>query len=352
MGLRRTHGGRQIQDRVFLVVGLGLCGIVLGAFFGGVLNGLERQSVDVRLTIRGDREPLVELIIVGIDDVTFDELDLQWPFPRSEHALVIDRIDRDGPRVIIYDVQFTEESDPAEGNALIQAVADAENVVLATTEVDEFGGTNIFGGIDLEALGACAGTALVAPERGGVIRRTPYEIEGLRTLAIVGAEVAGGGMIEAADVPAEGTWIDFYGRSGSVPAISFSRVSDAPLGFFTDRIVVVGATAPALQDLHADLRGFIRFVESVSAEEVITVLNRYLTDMSEAIQAHGGRSSRTWATGSWRCSARRSSRMTTPTEHLRPLGRCCGLSYPGSTNGSGLRTWSPSRSASGLPAAA
>ena len=40
--------------------------------------------------------------------------------------------------------------------------------------------------------------------------------------------------------------------------------------------------------MFSDLRGFTRFVESVSAEEVITVLNRYLTDMSEAIQAHGG----------------------------------------------------------------
>ncbi len=439
MAIRRTQRARPVEDRLFLGVGLVLCGIVLGAFFGGILAGLERQSVDVRFAVRGEREPGRELVIVAIDDVTFDELGLQWPFPRSEHALVIDRIDRDGPRVIVYDVQFTEETDPFEDNALIEAVADADSVVLATTEVDEFGGTNIFGGIDLAALGARAGTALVAPERGGVIRRAPYEVEGLETLAIVGAEVASGREIEASEVPSGNAWIDFYGPEGTIPAVSFSRVSEAPPGFFSDRIVVVGASAPSLQDLHAtstadtmsgaeveasalstalrgfplreahgslavalivglalvaplcglrfrllwivtagiasgavlliaaqlafnegwivpvvhplaaamlgtvgaivvaaiaeaferqrtrdvfarfvpegvvdtalqrtdadlrlggveltgtvmfsDLRGFTRFVESVSAEEVITVLNRYLTDMSEAIGSHGG----------------------------------------------------------------
>ena len=40
--------------------------------------------------------------------------------------------------------------------------------------------------------------------------------------------------------------------------------------------------------MFCDLRGFTRFAEGASAERVIEVLNRYLTEMSEAILDHGG----------------------------------------------------------------
>jgi adenylate cyclase len=40
--------------------------------------------------------------------------------------------------------------------------------------------------------------------------------------------------------------------------------------------------------LFCDLRGFTSFAESLAAERVLDVLNRYLTEMSEAILDHGG----------------------------------------------------------------
>ena len=52
-------------------------------------------------------------MVVRIDDVTFDELRKQWPFRRSVHANLIDRIAADRPKVIAYDVQFSEASDSA-----------------------------------------------------------------------------------------------------------------------------------------------------------------------------------------------------------------------------------------------
>ena len=45
--------------------------------------------------------------MVAIEDKTFDELDMQWPFNRNLHARVIRRLARAGARVIVYDVQFT-----------------------------------------------------------------------------------------------------------------------------------------------------------------------------------------------------------------------------------------------------
>lgn len=60
-----------------------------------------------RFAIRGSQTPPADLVLVQIDDATFNDLGLQWPFPRSVHARVIQRISADRPRVIAYDVQFT-----------------------------------------------------------------------------------------------------------------------------------------------------------------------------------------------------------------------------------------------------
>ena len=104
-----------------------------------LFGDLELDTVDARFAIRGDLTPPDDVVVVGIDDETFSELDEQWPFKRSRHAQLIDRLKADGARAIVYDVQFTEPTKPAEDNALLEAVDRAGNVVLATTEVDNDG---------------------------------------------------------------------------------------------------------------------------------------------------------------------------------------------------------------------
>ena len=127
--------------------------------------------------------------MVAIDDVTFDELGVRWPFPRSLHGQAIDRLRREGARVIAYDIQFTEQTRPSEDNALIEAVDQTDGVVLATTEVDKGGGTAVFGGDRvLRAIGAKAGSSNFDNDDDGVIRRMPYEVAGLKSFARVAAD--------------------------------------------------------------------------------------------------------------------------------------------------------------------
>ena len=109
---------------------------------------------------------------MAIDERTFDDLRLQWPFPRSRHAQAIDRLSRDGARAIVYDVQFTERTRRREDLALADAVARAGNVVLATAETDEHGHTNVLGGDEqLAQLGAQAGASNLPSGPGGVLQR-------------------------------------------------------------------------------------------------------------------------------------------------------------------------------------
>ena len=145
-----------------LLVALLAAGLWIGLHAGGALSVLELDSVDARFSVRPERSPR-DVAFVAVDDVTFSELDARWPFRRSLHARVIDRLRRAGARAIAYDVQFTEPTRVAEDNALIEAVARARGrIVLATTEVDRKGRSNVLGGDELlREIGARPGNAIL-----------------------------------------------------------------------------------------------------------------------------------------------------------------------------------------------
>jgi adenylate cyclase len=244
--------------RLKLLLGVGVVASVLGiaAYATDALREQELNTVDLRFSIRGTDPPPDDIVVVGVDDVTFDELNEQWPFPRSMHAKVIDRIRRDGAKVIAYDVQFTEPTTPRQDNALIRAIGRADgtsHVVLATTEVDRRGRTNVLGGDAIvKQVGATAANGNLTPDPGGVVRRTPYELQDLKSFGVAAAEAPGDVEADPSDFDDDGAWIDYPGPPGTIDSVSFSRVLEGkfPPGTFTDKFVVVGTTAPSLQDVH------------------------------------------------------------------------------------------------------
>jgi HD-GYP domain-containing protein (c-di-GMP phosphodiesterase class II)/CHASE2 domain-containing sensor protein len=211
----------------------------------------EQDAVAARFALRGD-QPVSDVAVVAIDDVTFAELRKPWPFSRRLHARAIDALREAGVRGIVYDVQFTEPTRPGADNALFEALERTPGTVLATSETDGRGGTAVLGGDEnVRAAHALIGASNVVTEPGGTIQRFAHAVGGLRTLAVVTAERAGR-RLGAGDFPEHGAWIDFRGAPGSVPTVSFSDVVQgrADLSRLRDRIVVVGATAPTLQDVH------------------------------------------------------------------------------------------------------
>jgi adenylate cyclase len=236
---------------MFAGTALVLTGFVLAAHATDILQDSELDTVDARFAVRGDLEPPEDITIVGIGESSFRELGEQWPFPRTLHAEAITRLRRDGARVIAYDVQFTEPSNPSDDQALAEAVARAGNVVLATTVVNDRGGTSVFGGDDvLRELGARAAHAGLTTDSGRVVRRMSREIERLEAFSVAAVERAQRGQVTDDAFP-DPAWIDYHGRT-TVRTIPFHRVvrGGFPRGTFRDRIVVVGATAPSLQDVH------------------------------------------------------------------------------------------------------
>jgi CHASE2 domain-containing sensor protein len=246
---------------LLLAVALIAAGLGTLAYANHLLRRPEQETIDARFQIRGtERQRTAGLVLVNVDDTTFNyfrnhNLPSQWPFPRRYHARVIEQLHRAGAKVIAFDVQFTEPTDPTDDDALIEAIGRAHNMVLSTTEVGPHGSTDVLGGeAVLRQVDARAANTSVIPGSDGVLRSTQYSIGGLKTFGVVAAEADTGRVVlpslfGGASKPVP---IDYAGPPSTVRSISYSRVYAGrfPAGMFAGKIVIVGVSAPTLQDLH------------------------------------------------------------------------------------------------------
>ncbi|HEX2016203.1 MAG TPA: adenylate/guanylate cyclase domain-containing protein [Solirubrobacteraceae bacterium] len=243
----------------------------------GVLDPAERAGDDAHFSVRGSRPAPRDVVVVHIDARTLQTLRQRFPFPRAVHAGVIDALHRAGARVIAYDVQFSEPTDARDDNALIDAITRAGNVVLATTETDAQGNPNVLGGGDILArIGARAGNANFSVDPGAVIRRLPFQVDGLRHFALVAAERALHRQFDPAEF-SDQPWIDYAGPPGTVYGVSFSDVlaGRVPASRLAGKVLVVGASAPSLQDLHATSTGSLMSGAEIQANAVDTALHGF-----------------------------------------------------------------------------
>jgi adenylate cyclase len=252
--VRRRATTRRLRRTLLAAVALFALGTVIVLDATGALDRAELSTVDARFEIRGARAVPNDVVVLGIDDVTFDELKERWVFSRRTFAKALAGVAGDRPRAIVYDVEFAEQSKDVEGdNRLILNTRKAGNVVLSATEVGKNGATKIFGGAEGQKFArATIGNGLLPEGSTGTLRRLPYEIDGLRTLSVATVERVTGKPVDRKRLGGEGAWIDYSGPPGHIRYVSFSaavRRTYKP-GAFRNRIVVIGAVAPSLQDRH------------------------------------------------------------------------------------------------------
>ena len=251
MRSRQVRRARMIGLLAVAAISVGL-GVL--AYATDLFRTLDLNTVDTRFSIRGTQERSDDIVVIGIDDRTFNALDEQWPFPRHLHAEVIDRLTQAHAKVIGYDVQFSEPTEPKEDNALIRAVQRADGIVLSTTEVDEHGEGNVFGGGGVaEQIGARVGNTTVQVDPGGVLRHFFVSYDGLVSFPVAAVEAATEEPVDRGEAGTDSPWIDYRGPPGTFESYSFSDVlrGRVPDGAFRGKTVVVGATAPSLQDFVA-----------------------------------------------------------------------------------------------------
>jgi adenylate cyclase len=247
--------------------------LTLLAWAVGATNAVERSAIDARFAIRGTQSAPRGVAVVGIDTNTQAALG-RYPFSRKLHADMIRRLLADGARVVAYDVQFTGPipRPTAADNALLRAAAAGARRVVLTTDVPfgAHGETNVFGGT--RYAGELIGDNRADPDTDGVLRRFRFQTLGLRDFAVVAAQAAGH-QVSSGDFGGGGAWIDFAGPRRTVPTLSFADVLNGrDAAQVRGRIVVVGATDPVLQDIHATPTSSTLPGPEVQASKIATIL--------------------------------------------------------------------------------
>ncbi len=101
--------------------------MTLFAFHG--LDSLELKSVDFRFQLRGTRPVNKDIVVVSIDEASIAHLG-RWPWPRSLHGSLVQKLAASGAKAIAFDVLFTEkdEQNPA-SDALLARAAEETGIV-------------------------------------------------------------------------------------------------------------------------------------------------------------------------------------------------------------------------------
>lgn len=229
--------------------------LVWALSLGRPWHAMEFKTFDFYTSLTAPRVAPVPVVILAIDEPTFQELQTQWPFPRRFHARVIERVLADGAAAIGFDVVFAEPSNRKDDEALANAIAGSGKVVLAASrEMVESGNATIWTDVrpiqPLLDAGAIAGFAGVVPDDDFVVRWHEWRGDGFAArLAALGALHSGRLLPSGADTA---RMIEYAGPRGTFDTLSYYQAlvpGLLPPGFFKDKIVLVGRSVRTASEL-------------------------------------------------------------------------------------------------------
>jgi len=160
----------------------------------GILSGLEWRSVDLRFRFRGPIPPEPEILIIGVDETTFRELGLKYPFPPVIYAELLDRLGNAGAAAVLFDFLYSEptrECDPPNQDALLAEAIERNGAVVWAVELEA-------GKHPVEPIpvirDAVQGLGFInlPDERDSRIRRFLPEKGGFKAFAVAGVEAYAG----------------------------------------------------------------------------------------------------------------------------------------------------------------
>ncbi|MGE5600057.1 MAG: CHASE2 domain-containing protein, partial [Pseudomonadota bacterium] len=92
-----------------------------------------------------------DIVLVAIDDRSLREVG-RWPWPRSRHAEIINKLSQAGANRTFVDIVFNGRSDSTDDAKLADAVSNARNVTLAVSTRSGITRTGITGSGDPDLL--------------------------------------------------------------------------------------------------------------------------------------------------------------------------------------------------------
>jgi adenylate cyclase len=278
---RGATGRAKSEVRSLLAAGVVAVAVLLIVAVFPFSEVLELKSRDLRATVSGGAEATAPVVIVTIDDISFDQINIRWPWPRELLAEAILALSDAGARVIGLDIMMGDSGyTTVEDEALEAAIAQAGNVILPAKFDRRVQGEIQIDYFDVPLAGFSDGARGIGfinflSDRDGYVRRiVPVDTTTgvnryLFALEILGAfagtgvtggndEIVAGSL--ALPKTADGTLVINYAPAGSFRTVPFHQVLDGTVdpALFRDAIVLIGAYFKESHDL------FLTPVESVS----------------------------------------------------------------------------------------
>ena len=241
-----------VRQRLFAewaLVGMAACLMAWFATSGAWLAAIDNRILDAAAPL-GAPQADERILIVEIDDASLQQLG-RWPWPREMHTRLLQALARYSPAATGYDVLFLEPS--ADDVALAAAMRAASPVILpALVDRDSLGRpTGLQRPIAPIAQAATAiGIVELAPDSDGLIRRSE-EPETQGPLAPRWSSLI---LQQAApQITAAGPFLINFAGLGAFRKISFASLAagEVPPALIRDKLLLVGATAPGIGDVHA-----------------------------------------------------------------------------------------------------
>lgn len=265
---------------------------------------LELKGLDYLFYLRGSIPPPSDIIIVAIDEASFAELKLAWPWPRSLHAKLINTLAGAGAKVIGFDILFADPTPIGEEEdiALAKAIESAGNVVLASdiNIAEEYGYKQITETEPLSILKKAAkgmGASTIIYDMDNLVRRSRLKFGKIKSFAYEVLRVYGLSMPSLMARLDKDILINFLGPPRTIKTVSYYQALNykdyLPEDILKDKIVLVGrslSASPEPQAKEPDVFSTPRFpthMAQMSGVEIIANLidtvvhNRYIKELNK-----------------------------------------------------------------------
>ena len=255
-----------------------LLGLQLAASFsnaGSPIERLELAARDTMMRVRGVRQPPGDVVIVAIDDASFNWTGYQWPWPRTYLAQIVDAVNKGGARVVGLDVLLFEPSQEPGGDAALAKSLGESPAAVTNLQIfrDELGTTSFRQPLTVyrDVLDGVGITSVIQDKDAIARGLQPYDQYDQKTYYNWAFEVAR--LYLRTEPPTHPTAysLNFNGKSVPLPGALLLARYAGPAGTyhtyssyqvvlgdtleqdpdaFKDKIVLIGATTITLHDVY------------------------------------------------------------------------------------------------------
>lgn len=266
-----------------------LVGVFLNKF--GILNTFFDYFVYDTFLHQTPSKTDNRIVIIEIDDKSLAELG-QWPWSRTLHAKLIQRINKSNPKALFLDIFFTEYASDAQADRNLSfALQESKRVVLpvlfsskegSSLNLSNLNDVSVYQPISILTTNAQLGHVANQPDWDSVIRYVDmsFQINNRKWRHAMTLMADFESPYQKAMIPYSSNLVNGFDKYSYVDVLS----GKIPLTAFQDKYVLVGVSASGLGDMNKTPFGLMSGVE-IHANILSAILNnKFILPVTHNIQ--------------------------------------------------------------------